>query len=100
MIRSTFTLRLNQDGKSNVILFIPSLEWLQKLQSIASGAYEHLNRCPILRGGSVRVLTWIKALSGQSFASGFREFKLLAIGAFKGICQGIEIEGTRENHGS
>jgi len=99
VVGRAFTLGLDQDWGLDDVLAVPSLEWLEQLQSVGRWADGDLNRGTIGRWGLESVLSWVVSLWWQLKTSWLGELELFAIGALEGVGQGVEGEVTGEDEG-
>ena len=99
VVGGTLANDLDKDGSVNNVLSVPSLERLQKLESVGLGVDSDLDGGSVLRRSLVGVLTGIVSLGGELETSGVGELELLAVSALERVGQGVEGQGTGKGHG-
>jgi hypothetical protein len=99
VVSGTLADDLDEDGGVNNVLSVPSLERLQKLESVRLGVDGDLDGRSVLRRSLVGVLTGIVSLGGELETSRVGELELLAISALERVGQGVEGQGTGKGHG-
>jgi len=99
VVGGTLSNDLDKDGSVNDVLSVPSLERLQKLESVGLRVDSDLDGRSVLRRSLVGVLTSIVSLGGELETSRVGELELLAISALERVGQGVEGQGTGKGHG-
>jgi len=79
VIGSGFTLGLDQNWKVGGVFAIPSLEWLEDLQTIRAWGNLNFNGRSVLRWSLVGVLAWVVSVPWKTVTGGWFELKFFAI---------------------
>jgi hypothetical protein len=90
---------LDEDGKASGVLTVPGLEGLEELKTVRLGVDGDVDGSTVLGRSLVGVLTSVVAARRELLAGGVGELELLAVGALERVRNGVEGEGSTEDHG-